>query len=111
MMTSRLQRRKEGEQRLPVPTPEILEPLLRSAALAVVGEDRLDGALRAAVVQEARRLAQAPERRRAHLRRSRGALDDAVAQRAHVVQQKVGEGVILDLVERVDRVPPGDQGR
>src|SRR4029077_5672259 len=59
----------------------------------------LRDALGAAVVQEASLGPDAPERRRAHLARPRGARRDAVDERAHVVEQEVRVGMDLLVAE------------
>src|SRR6185503_8135631 len=104
------ERLEEGEQREPVESAQVLELEPRGAALSAVAEDGLFDGFRAAVVQEARLGAQAPERLCAHQPAGGAVLGDAVAQAAHVVEEEVREGVVLHLVERRDGVVPGAQG-
>jgi hypothetical protein len=57
------------------------------------------------VVQKHRSVAYSPKRHRPHHGRPRSAIRDAVAQRAHVVEQKVAEWMINLVSERLIERP------
>src|SRR5439155_7063482 len=93
------ERIEEREQRAALRVRERREAVARGLALAVMREDRGGHRSRSAVVQEPRLLRDAPQRLRAHLGAFGVALIDSVAERAHVVEKEIGEGMVGDAVE------------
>src|SRR2546425_6289983 len=86
-----LQRVQERAERVPRSGGEPCEALAGPPPLAIVSEDRRVEARRAAVVQELRPGADAPEWGGAHLAARGRALNDPVAEAAHIMEQEIRE--------------------
>src|SRR6478735_6497457 len=94
-----LQGVQERIQELLTAAAERGKPVPRLLALPVVGQDGLLECRGAAVVQVCGELSQTPQRRRAHELTGRVVLCNAVAERAHVVEQEVRVGMDQLAVE------------
>src|SRR5216684_5479171 len=87
---------------------ETLDDLVRLAAAASVGLDRLDQVGRSSVMEEEDPLPNAPERSCSELIGTRAALRDAVRETsAHVVDEKVGEELCRLVGQRAARASRG----
>src|SRR6266542_2248030 len=104
-----LERPEKCQQLCQLASGELDESIARCASLTVVAPNRLLEAVRCRVVHETIRVAQSPERLRPHLETGGLALDNPVAQAAHVVEQKIGIRMKVDAVERADRARSAPQ--
>src|SRR2546429_1812696 len=103
------ERIEEREQRATLRVGERREAVARGLALAVMRENCVGDRSHSPVVQQTRLLRDAPERLRPHLGAFGVALIDSVAERAHVVEEEIGEGTVGDAVECGAGVRPGPE--
>ena len=82
------------------------EPVASRPALSAVLKDRFLGCIGSPVVQKGLLEPKPPQGRRPHLGRASLVLSDAVAQRPHVMEQEVGVGEKLDVVQSMGWTRP-----
>src|SRR5216684_618764 len=96
------QRSKERQQFRTVSRVQMCETVAGPRALTVMCGDRVFDRQGAAVMEKRLQRPQSPERRGAHFATLRVPLIDVVAERAHVVEEEIGVGMVGLVVERGD---------